>query len=1506
MGQVRALPAKAVTARASATVLPDVQSTVFDYKGAILFQNEAARRNFAAPRDAKRAACAFVRHFADRAEGRHLFERAAAGQSSRGEKLVHTAVGVARRLVEVSCLAGPDDETAIMLSERPADPAAATDRDAEAVRMFAQAGADWFWETDAEMRFTSMSDRPDLAVTSFSADLIGRVLYEPLAGIDGLDYDGLRDAIEKRAVLRDFRFTRRDRDGRRRHFSVSGAPFFAPDGAFLGYRGTGRDRTRSVEAEENAATAQARLIAAIESIPESFVLFDRDQRLVMCNSRFREENAPFTDRLRAGVTAADIAIAARRAGRTVPAIDYVAAGTHTGRGHISVERQAGDRWFQLGARRLPEGGIAVVQTDVTALKRREAELAEKSALLQATLENMHQGILVNDADGKVVMWNHRFLEMNGLRSDMIRASMPGRELVRSAAKLGEYGDGDVEGFVTQRLEQLGRPGVATMRVRPDGTVIENHANRMPGGMVIRTFTDITQIKQQERESEDQRRLLSATLSNMDQGMLVLDTNMRIRLWNPRLFELMQVPETLCHVGMTLAELIAAMRQAQGFAAGDFGDAATARLKDRKLAPAITLAAENFGGRTIERRRRPLPDGGMVLTYTDVTEAKLHEREIAEKSALLAATLEGMDQGIMVADANGKVRMWNERLVEQYGLPRGFLRVGMSTDEVVEQLARQGEFGEGDPVALAKARIAAIDSPTGLVFARRLKSGRVIERRRRTMPDGSAILTHTDITALAERESEIAEKSALLSMVLESMDQGIMVLDADRSVRMWNSRVIEQHALPPDFMKVGMPGSEVIHQLARQGEYGASDPEMAARQRAGELERDPSLVFQRRHSNGLMIERRRRPMPGGGTVLTFTDITALTERERALEEKSALLTAALDNMDQGMIVLDANLNVRGWNNHAVELLALPPDFVRAGMPLTDLIRFMSKRIRRHVPGDLEQHVAGRAAEICAGGVRIMAGLSPNGVVLERRSRAMPDGGVVITYADITALNERELALEEKSAHLSAVLGSMDQGMLVLDKDAKIQTWNARVEELLNLPSDWLRIGMPATELTRWLSIRLGQSPAEIERSIAQRLHEMLAGETRMLGGPSLDNRVVERRSLPMPDGGVVVTYSDVTERKRREDLLAENSALLTATLDNMDQGLVVIDADNRTKLWNNRLIEMFDLPPDLMRRSRPFVEVLRFFIESYGTPPDQVEARVAERMAELQGEPAPVIDRHRPDGRVIERRRRVMPTGGSVITYGDVTMRKRGEAALQRAKEEAEIASRSKTEFLANMSHELRTPLNAIIGFSDILVRQLFGPLGTERYVEYAKDIHDSGQHLLNLINDVLDISKIEFNKVELAEETIDVPAVIESCLRLMRDRATAAGVVIDVTMPEILPPLRGDDRRLKQILLNLVSNAVKFTPSGGRVEIRVDADDSGFRFVVADTGIGIAKSDLEIALRPFGQIDSSLARRYQGTGLGLPLARSMAELHGGKLDVESEPGIGTTVTVWLPLVRTTP
>ncbi len=242
--------------------------------------------------------------------------------------------------------------------------------------------------------------------------------------------------------------------------------------------------------------------------------------------------------------------------------------------------------------------------------------------------------------------------------------------------------------------------------------------------------------------------------------------------------------------------------------------------------------------------------------------------------------------------------------------------------------------------------------------------------------------------------------------------------------------------------------------------------------------------------------------------------------------------------------------------------------------------------------------------------------------------------------------------------------------------------------------------------------------------------------------------------------------------------------------------------------------------------------------------------------------------------------------------------------LSRAKAEAELANRSKSEFLAMMSHELRTPLNAVIGFSDLIRMESTGPDGNKRYAEYATDIHDSAHHLLSLINDILDLSKIERGSLQPDEEDLDIATTIGAVETLVKDRAFRGQVSLLLECPAGLPKLRGDPRQLKQMLANLMSNAIKFTDPGGVVTVRVcDTESRGIAMEVHDTGIGIAEDDIPKALAPFVQVDRSLARKHEGTGLGLPLTSRMIELHDGRLELESELGGGTTARLVFPATR---
>lgn len=254
----------------------------------------------------------------------------------------------------------------------------------------------------------------------------------------------------------------------------------------------------------------------------------------------------------------------------------------------------------------------------------------------------------------------------------------------------------------------------------------------------------------------------------------------------------------------------------------------------------------------------------------------------------------------------------------------------------------------------------------------------------------------------------------------------------------------------------------------------------------------------------------------------------------------------------------------------------------------------------------------------------------------------------------------------------------------------------------------------------------------------------------------------------------------------------------------------------------------------------------------------------------------------------------------IFSFRDITVRRLTEQAREEARQEAEAANRAKTEFLANMSHELRTPLNAIIGFSELMRTEALGPLGSPQYLEYMNDINGSGQQLIQVINDILDMSKIEAGELTPSEDILDFARAADTAIRLVADRAQKGEISLVNSVPADIPQMYADERMLKQILSNLLSNAVKFTPQGGMVELSAEANSLGFTFSVSDTGCGIPEDKMDVILQPFGQADMTLQRNYEGTGLGLPLVNAMTELHGGKLEIFSREGRGTTATVRLP------
>jgi PAS domain S-box-containing protein len=993
-------------------------------------------------------------------------------------------------------------------------------------RDFAESSTDWLWEQDADLRFTYLSRGALERFGLHSEDFIGRRREDTRPfGVGDEQWAAHCADLEAHRPFRDFRMARNDTDGRLRWCTISGWPIFDEQGRFAGYRGTGRDVTNEIAAEQRATLAQNRLSTAVEALSDGLAFFDAEDRLTTCNEAFRRTLAPV--------------------------------------GHLAVP---------------------------------------------------------------------------GARFD---------DLLRAAAEAGCFPQAsqDVEAFIRDRMDHHRRGSSVMQHQLADGSWIQVREQLRPDGSIALVAADITELKRQQAESAQKTAALEATLANMSEGISVYDGALRLVTFNRRWQEMLQMPDSLARVGTTFEEILTFMGRR-----GDFGSEPLREAVERRLAPARNRTSHRFAkwypsGRFIELRRTPMPDGGFISVMSDLTELKSAEERFRDFA-------EATSDWFWEQDAELRFTYISQSFHERSGL-----------------------------------------APAGHV-------GRT---REETKPLGVS-------------EEQWQAHKADLAARRPFRDFRIQRVDLRGRVR-----------------TLALSGKPIF---------------------------DTGGQFKGYRGSG-------------------ADITDRIEAEERAKLVHARFGSAIESLQDALAIFDADDRLVMCNQAYRAMVGGSEGIVRAGATFEEILRFNLEYGFLRDVADKESFLRQRVAQHRTTGEAIQ---------LQRH-----DGG--------------------------------------------------------------------------WLQIR-------------------------------------EQR---LTDGGVAVIGTDVTATKKHEQELFDKTEILQRTLANMGEGIIVFDRDLKLLAWNDRLIELLGLPRGFLRMGLSYEDFLRPQAERGEFGGEPVEQAIRDRVERARSVQPFTIDRRRPDGRFISLRRNPMPGGGFVALYWDATERRRAEDALRDAKEQAELANRTKSEFLANMSHELRTPLNAIIGFSEIIQKEMFGPIGSGRYKDYAVDIHESGTHLLNLINDILDVSKAEAGKIELQESQVLVHELVDASLRLIMPRAREAAVTLAEPHVDHLPPIRADERRLKQVLINLLSNAVKFTAPGGRVTLDAAVDAKrGLVLRVIDTGIGMAAEDIPKALEPFGQVDSKLSRKYEGTGLGLPLSKALVELHGGRLEIESQPGTGTTVSVILPPNRLAP
>ncbi len=764
-----------------------------------------------------------------------------------------------------------------------------------------------------------------------------------------------------------------------------------------------------------------------------------------------------------------------------------------------------------------------------------------------------------------------------------------------------------------------------------------------------------------------------------------------------------------------------------------------------------------------------------------------------------------------------------------------------------------------------------------------------------------------VSAFDTMRRDLGELTQLRISVFDAIGEGICVFDAESRLVTWNRTYESLWQFPAGFLKPGMSFEAILRHNAERGVYGSEDVETAVASRLDPMSNSPGGKIYTT-PDGAIVERHRTPMPGGGWITALRDVTESERLQRALIESEMRLRGFMYNAPVGMTLKDA----------AGRYMMVNPMIAR--LAETDAEAIIGKTADQVWPQHIAATTTGRDREVldtnatlsCENhfvhGATDIWTQEVRFPIRDLDGQTTAIGNIVI---DITARKRIEIELQETASLIRGFMDNAPIAISVKDMAGRFIMINSEVEKAFGLPATDI-VGRRTVDIAPTIGAKaIEEMEVELlagDRTVAREVyHEGRAdfawayevkfpirgqdGKTRAIGGCALD----------------------VTDRNRSEQALHLSQERLARAQRIAKFGHWVWSGLAYAG-WSSGIVEYSAAAADIFGVSASDLVVADAdYIRRFVHPDDH--ERVAAAYAdfkERRKNGTPLEYRIvRPDGTVrtiVEVCEIVAgdPDQPSEVigTLHDITDRKQIEDQLLDAKELAEQASMAKSQFLASMSHELRTPLNAIIGFSEIITTQLFGPLAPVRYLDCARDIHISGRHLLGIVNDILDTSRIEVGSFELHEEACDLKEIVTAAEAMVQNEARRKGITLDTELAADARKIHVDARALRQALINLLGNAVKFTLEGGAIRVKADLESDGSLLLsVADNGIGIAEQHLGRVFERFAQFDEAYARSHGGIGLGLHITRRLIEMHGGTIQVDSKLGVGTIFKIRLPAAR---